>query len=232
MHHESVDQPSHPVVNRLRARRSRLVWWWHTQSFPRFKRALDVAVVLVALILLAPLFFAVAAAIRLTDRGPALFWQRRVGLDGREFAFPKFRSMIMNAEAARLNMATANQHGTDGVTFKMKRDPRITAVGRFIRRTSIDELPQLWCVLRGDMSLVGPRPPLVSEVARYTLADRQRLSVTPGLTCIWQVSGRSEVPFPQQVQMDIDYIHRHSLWADIKLLLATLPAVIRGRGAY
>jgi lipopolysaccharide/colanic/teichoic acid biosynthesis glycosyltransferase len=118
------------------------------------------------------------------------------------------------------------------VTFKMKRDPRITPVGRFIRRASLDELPQLWCVLRGEMSLVGPRPPLPAEVARYTLDDRERLAVTPGLTCIWQVNGRSEVPFPQQVQMDLDYIRRPGLWADVKLLLKTLPAVLRGRGAY
>jgi lipopolysaccharide/colanic/teichoic acid biosynthesis glycosyltransferase len=196
------------------------------------KRALDLLVVVPALLLLSPLFAAVALAIRCHDGGPALFWQRRVGRDGVPFAFPKFRSMRVDAEAVRLALAATNQHGANGVTFKMKRDPRITPVGRFIRRTSIDELPQLWCVLRGTMSLVGPRPPLVGEVARYTLDDRQRLAVTPGLTCIWQVNGRSEVPFAQQVQMDLDYIRRPSFWADIRLLLKTLPAVIRGRGAY
>ena len=128
-------------------------------------------------------------------------------------------------------MAT-NEHGSEGVTFKMKRDPRITPIGRLIRRTSIDELPQLWSIVRGDMSLVGPRPPLVSEVARYTMEERQRLSVTPGLTCIWQVNGRSEIPFPQQVEMDIDYIQQRSMGNDIKLIAKTVPAVIRGRGAY
>jgi len=118
------------------------------------------------------------------------------------------------------------------VTFKMKTDPRITPVGRFIRRFSIDELPQLWCVLRGDMTLVGPRPPIPSEVARYGLKDRYRLSVKPGLTCIWQVSGRSEIPFEQQVELDIEYIQRQSIAADVKLLARTVPAVVRGRGAY
>ncbi|MFZ4626667.1 MAG: sugar transferase, partial [Rhodoferax sp.] len=118
------------------------------------------------------------------------------------------------------------------VTFKMKRDPRITPVGRLIRRTSIDELPQLWCILHGDMSVVGPRPPLVSEVARYTLTERERLSVVPGLTCIWQVSGRSDVPFPKQVLMDIDYIQQRSLGNDLKLIARTVPAVVRGKGAY
>jgi lipopolysaccharide/colanic/teichoic acid biosynthesis glycosyltransferase len=140
--------------------------------------------------------------------------------------------MCINAEAVRAALLAKNQHGSDGVTFKMKRDPRITPIGRLIRRTSIDELPQLWCVLRGDMSLVGPRPPLPSEVSRYTMLERQRLSVVPGLTCIWQVNGRSEVPFPQQVRMDIDYIQKRSMGADVKLLAKTLPAVIRGRGAY
>jgi lipopolysaccharide/colanic/teichoic acid biosynthesis glycosyltransferase len=221
-----------PFVNRLRARRARLGWWWHVQSPYLGKRALDLLVVVPALLLLAPLFALVALAIRAHDGGPVLFWQRRVGRDGVEFAFPKFRSMVMNAEAVRQALLDANQHGAEGVTFKMKRDPRITPIGRIIRRSSIDELPQLWCVLRGSMSLVGPRPPLVSEVARYSLEDRQRLAVTPGLTCIWQVNGRSEVPFPQQVQMDLDYIRQPSLRADIGLLLKTLPAVIRGRGAY
>jgi lipopolysaccharide/colanic/teichoic acid biosynthesis glycosyltransferase len=221
-----------PLVNRFRARRARLSWWWHVTLPGALKRLLDLAVVVPALVLLMPLFLLVALGVKLQDRGPVLFWQKRVGRHGREFDFPKFRSMWVNAEEVRAKLLATNQHGQEGVTFKMKRDPRITPVGRIIRRTSIDELPQLWCVLRGDMSLVGPRPPLVSEVARYSLADRERLAVTPGLTCIWQVNGRSEVPFPQQVEMDLDYIRQPSLWADIKLLLKTLPAVIRGRGAY
>jgi len=221
-----------PLKNRLLARWARLGWGWHACKSSLFKRGLDVALVLPALLLLAPLFAVVALAIWWHDKGPVLFWQRRVGRDGVEFPFPKFRSMCMDAEAVRAQLLAANQHGQAGVTFKMKRDPRITPIGRLLRRTSIDELPQLWCVLRGDMSLVGPRPPLPSEVARYSLADRERLRVTPGLTCIWQVNGRSEVPFPRQVQMDLEYIRTPGLWADIKLLLKTLPAVIRGRGAY
>jgi len=221
-----------PVVNRLRARIARWSWRWHTRAPNLLKRGVDIALVLPALLLLAPLFALVALAIWLHDRGPVLFWQSRVGRDGRVFAFPKFRSMSVDAEATRARIEAQNQHGAQGVTFKMKRDPRITPVGRLIRRTSIDELPQLWCVLRGDMSLVGPRPPLPKEVARYSLADRARLSVTPGLTCIWQVSGRSEIPFPEQVLMDVRYIHEKSLATDVALLLKTVPAVIRGKGAY
>jgi lipopolysaccharide/colanic/teichoic acid biosynthesis glycosyltransferase len=221
-----------PLTNRLRARRTRLLWWWSTRKLALLKRSLDVILVLCALLALAPLFMLVALAIKLHDRGPVLFWQKRVGLHGRIFEFPKFRSMCVNAEAVRAALLANNQHGNDGVTFKMKRDPRITPIGRLIRRTSIDELPQLWCVLTGEMSLVGPRPPLVSEVARYTMRERQRLSVPPGLTCIWQVNGRSEIPFPQQVLMDIDYIQQRSMSTDVKLLAKTLPAIIRGRGAY
>lgn len=221
-----------PLRNRINARLTRVHWWWSTQSFPRLKRAVDLVVVVPALVLLAPLFTLVALAIKLGDGGPVLFWQTRVGLNGREFPFPKFRSMVINAEALRTQIEQANQHGSDGVTFKMARDPRITRVGRLIRRTSIDELPQLWCVLRGHMSLVGPRPPLVKEVARYTLRDRERLTVVPGLTCIWQVNGRSEVPFEQQVEMDLEYIRQNSLTADVKLIAETVPAVVKGRGAY
>lgn len=223
---------SAPIINRLKARLARISWWWHTQSHPRLKRALDITVTLPALIALLPLFLLVALAIKLNDRGPVLFWQKRVGLHGKVFAFPKFRSMRTDAEPLKAALQAANQHGAEGVTFKMRNDPRITRIGRFIRRTSIDELPQLWCVLVGDMSLVGPRPPLINEVKRYTTAERHRLSVTPGLTCIWQVSGRSEIPFDQQVDMDLNYIRQPSIRQDLKLLADTVPAVIRGRGAY
>jgi len=227
-----ITELSAPLANRMRARRDRLVWLWATRKFPLLKRLLDLSLVLPALLLLTPVFALIALAIKLHDRGPVLFWQQRVGLYGKTFRFPKFRSMCVNAEAVRAALLAENQHGSDGVTFKMKRDPRITPIGRLIRRTSMDELPQLWCVLRGDMSLVGPRPPLPSEVSRYTMLERERLSVTPGLTCIWQVNGRSEIPFPQQVQMDIDYIQQRSMGGDVKLLAKTLPAVVRGRGAY
>jgi len=195
------------------------------------KRGLDIVVSLTMLILLLPLFLFVAAAIKLTDGGDVFFWQTRVGRWGREFRFPKFRSMVRNAEQLKDSLL-AQSHHVAGVTFKMKKDPRVTPIGRIIRRLSIDELPQVWCVLKGDMTIVGPRPPVPREVALYTLADRRRLDVTPGLTCIWQVSGRGDIPFPQQVQLDVDYIESQSFWLDIKLILATVPAVLLGKGAY
>ena len=219
-------------ASQLTAGHQRWRWRVKTRSLRLVKRALDICLVAPALVLLLPLFALVALAIKLQDRGPVLYWQSRVGQRGREFRYPKFRSMCVNAHEVRSKIEALNQHGSAGVTFKMKRDPRITTVGRFIRRFSIDELPQLWCVLRGDMTLVGPRPPLPSEVRLYTLRDRERLSVEPGLTCIWQVNGRSEIPFDRQVEMDIDYIHQRSLKTDLKLLAKTLPAVVLGRGAY
>ncbi len=220
------------LLRRLQARRKQALWRLYARGRKLAKRCLDVGLVALALLLLAPLLAAVAVLIRLGDGGPALYWQRRVGLDGVEFDFPKFRSMWVDSDATRSLLQQANQHGGEGVTFKMRDDPRITRVGRFIRRFSIDELPQLWCVLKGQMSLVGPRPPLPSEVARYSLSDRQRLSVKPGLTCIWQVSGRSEIAFEGQVLLDLEYIRNPSLKADLWLLIKTLPAVLHGRGAY
>lgn len=229
--------PSLPIIrnrrlSQLSARLHRFQWRLKTKSLGVAKRTLDLCVLMPVVLLLLPLLALVVLAIRLHDGGPVLYWQSRVGQRGREFKFPKFRSMCVNAHEVRAQIEALNQHGSNGVTFKIKRDPRITPVGRFIRRFSIDELPQLWCVLRGDMSLVGPRPPLPSEVALYTLRDRERLSVEPGLTCIWQVNGRSEIPFEQQVQMDIDYIHQRSLKTDLMLLVKTVPAVVLGRGAY
>ena len=196
-----------------------------------FKRASDMAVSAVMLILLAPLFGLVALIIKSIDKGPVLFWQIRVGQWGREFPFPKFRSMVIDAERLKDALLEQNQHG-DGVTFKMKRDPRVTWIGRILRKFSIDELPQLWCVLCGDMSLVGPRPPVPREVARYTLMDRRRLDAKPGLTCIWQVSGRGDVPFDRQVELDIQYIESQSVLLDFVLLLKTVPAILIGKGAY
>ncbi|OQY42308.1 MAG: hypothetical protein B6240_14120 [Desulfobacteraceae bacterium 4572_87] len=172
-----------------------------------------------------------AGCIKLTDGGPILFWQTRIGLWGKEFPFPKFRSMVVNAEALKDELLEQSDHD-DSITFKMKKDPRVTWIGRIIRKLSIDELPQLWCVFKGDMSLVGPRPPVPREVAEYTLADRRRLDVMPGLTCIWQVSGRGDIPFNEQVELDVQYIESRSLWFDIKLLLSTIPAVLLGKGAY
>jgi len=195
------------------------------------KRGIDIAVSAVALLGLSPLFAVVALCIKLTDGGPPLFWQSRVGQYGREFPFPKFRSMVVNAEALKEKLLQQSHH-TDSITFKMKRDPRITWIGRIIRKLSIDEMPQLWNVLKGDMSLVGPRPPLPREVAEYTLRDRRRLDVIPGLTCFWQVYGRGDIPFDQQVQLDVQYIESQSLRTDLLLLLKTVPAVLLRRGAY
>jgi lipopolysaccharide/colanic/teichoic acid biosynthesis glycosyltransferase len=196
------------------------------------KRAMDIFVASSISLILSPLLIAVAVIIRMEDGGPALFWQTRVGQWGREFRFPKFRSMVPDAEQQRAKVLAGNQHGSMGITFKMKRDPRITKTGAILRKLSIDELPQLWCVLRGEMSLVGPRPPLPVEVERYALCDRRRLEVKPGLTCIWQVSGRSELPFEQQSRLDAQYIDSHSIVLDIVLLLKTIPAILGGRGAY
>jgi lipopolysaccharide/colanic/teichoic acid biosynthesis glycosyltransferase len=201
-------------------------------TFERLKRFIDVSVSVTGLVLLIPLFLIVAACIKLTDGGPVLFWQMRVGRVGREFWFPKFRSMVMNAEALTEQLRCFNAHGKSGITFKMRGDPRVTWIGRIIRRTSIDELPQLWCVVKGEMSLVGPRPPVPREVARYSPMDHRRLDVTPGLTCFWQVNGRGEIPFDRQVEMDLEYIQRRNLLVDLRILLKTIPAVIIGRGAF
>jgi lipopolysaccharide/colanic/teichoic acid biosynthesis glycosyltransferase len=208
---------------------------WH-------KRLVDILGASAAMVLFSPVFVIVAALIKLTDWGPVLFWQRRAGLHGREFWFPKFRSMTLNANRLIGMLTNRNDHATQvepsvngkqkDVTFKMKEDPRVTWIGRVIRRLSMDEMPQFWCVLKGDMSLVGPRPPLPTEVVRYSPHDRRRLEVKPGLTCIWQVSGRGDLPFPQQVAMDIEYIEKRGFWVDLKLMLLTIPAVLSGKGAY
>src|SRR5690606_10927895 len=147
------------------------------------------------------------------------------GLHGREFIMYKFRSMVVNAEAMLESLRDKNE--VDGPVFKIRHDPRITRVGRFLRKTSLDELPQLWNVLKGEMSLVGPRPPLPSEVAQYAPWQRRRLSVKPGLTCTWQVEGRNQASFEEWVRMDLEYIDRWGLWLDIKLLFKTIPAVLR-----
>lgn len=194
------------------------------------KRLVDIIGASVALVLLMPLFLICALAIKLTSAGPTLYPQTRVGKDGREFTFYKFRSMHIDAHRQRDELAHLNE--TDGPVFKMREDPRITPVGRILRRTSIDEAPQFWNVLKGDMSLVGPRPPLPSEVLHYDGRQWQRLMVWPGLTCIWQVSGRSDLDFATWVEMDLEYIRRWTPWLDIVLLLRTIPAVLSGRGAY
>ena len=195
------------------------------------KRMMDVLLSAIGLLLLAPFFVLLAVVIRVDSRGPVLFRQPRVGKDGEHFACWKFRSMVVDADQRKSELLAENEMD-GGTTFKMKRDPRITRVGQFIRKASIDELPQLWNVLVGDMSLVGPRPPVPSEVAQYSDFERGRLAVKPGITCIWQVSGRSDIPFAQQVLLDLEYIRTRDLWLDVVLLFKTLPAVLFARGAY
>jgi len=195
------------------------------------KRFFDIVLSVLALIVLMPLFILVALLIKLDSRGPVFFVQDRVGRYGRHFRFYKFRSMYQGAELKKKELLSQNQ-SKDGVIFKMKKDPRITRVGRFIRKTSIDELPQFFNVLFGDMSLVGPRPPLPSEVQKYSLEDHKRLNIKPGLTCLWQIKGRSDIPFNEQVRLDKEYIQSQSLKHDLVILLKTIPAIISGRGAY
>jgi exopolysaccharide biosynthesis polyprenyl glycosylphosphotransferase len=193
------------------------------------KRLFDMLSSLVALIALSPLMISVAIAIKLTSRGAILFKQLRVGQHGKPFHMLKFRSMISNAEELKAKLMAQNEQ--TGPVFKMRRDPRITAVGRFIRKFSIDELPQLVNVLRGEMSVVGPRPPVPVEVAKYEAWQRRRLSVRPGLTCVWQVSGRNEISFEEWMYLDMQYIDHWSLGQDFQLILKTLPVVLTGRGA-
>ncbi len=195
----------------------------------RTKRLFDVTGALFLFLLFWPLILIAILAIRLDSNGSAIYRQRRLGLRGRPFTMYKFRTMYDGAE--RLTPWLRSFDETDGPTFKMTDDPRITSVGRWLRRFSIDELPQLFNVLRGEMSLVGPRPPLPSEAARYEAWQRRRLMVKPGLTCIWQVSGRSEIPFERWMRMDLAYIDNWSLWLDIRLCLRTVGAVLGGRGA-
>jgi lipopolysaccharide/colanic/teichoic acid biosynthesis glycosyltransferase len=183
------------------------------------------------LLCIAPLVGLIALLIKIDSRGPVLFSQTRVGEGGRTFKCWKFRSMYQDAEKRRAQLESVERM-SGGLRFKMKDDPRITRVGRLLRASSMDELPQLWNVFRGDMSLVGPRPPIPSEVSEYELGERRRLEGVPGITCIWQVSGRADIPFDRQVEMDLEYLDQQSLRFDLLLLLKTIPAVLFGRGAY
>jgi lipopolysaccharide/colanic/teichoic acid biosynthesis glycosyltransferase len=231
---KTLDLPvSKADIKRLRWRqRSRLlVWEWALNSLLVIKRLMDICCSLIAIVLLIPLFLLVSILIVLEDGWPVLYVQQRVGINGRIFNFYKFRSMRRGADRLKEQLMAENE-SADGVIFKMKKDPRITRMGRVLRRFSIDEMPQFFNVLSGDLSLVGPRPPLPSEVAQYTLEDRKRLHIKPGLTCLWQIGGRSEIPFEQQVRLDMEYIHSRSIWQDIRIMLKTVPAVLFGRGAY
>ncbi len=196
----------------------------------RAQRAADLLLCSLLLILLLPLFALIALLVRLDSPGPVLFIQKRVGKHGDEFPFFKFRSMVVDAEA-RLRLLE-QQNERSGPVFKMKNDPRITRTGRILRKYSLDELPQLLNVLRGEMSLIGPRPALPREVAQYTAHQRQRLGITPGVTGLWQVSGRARVSFEHSVELDLHYIEHQSVWLNVRILLMTIPAVLQGDGAY
>ena len=194
------------------------------------KRVLDLTVSFCTLALWWPVLLLIAAAIRITSPGPVLFRQTRCGLGGRHFTLYKFRSMVNNAEQLRAELHQLNE--LDGPVFKISDDPRITPVGRALRRFSLDELPQLWNVLRGDMSFVGPRPAVPDEVEQYEPWQRRRLRMRPGLTCIWVLEGRSHLDFNRWMQLDLTYIDNWSLWLDLKIFLRTIPIVLSGRGAY
>ncbi len=195
------------------------------------KRVIDIVGAGVGLLVLGPLMILpVAIAIKLTSPGPVFFRQRRSGLHGRQFTMYKFRSMVTNAEMLRTELEVFNE--ATGPVFKMKSDPRVTRIGYWLRRTSIDELPQLWNVFKGEMSLVGPRPPIPSEVEKYDPWHRRRLSMKPGLTCLWQISGRSNIGFDQWMKLDLEYIDNWSLWLDLKILARTIPTVFGGSGAH
>jgi len=195
-----------------------------------FKRAMDIAGSLAGLVLLSPVLLVIALLIYLDDPGPVIFKQKRSGLNNRTFVMYKFRSMVINAAELHKQMQQFNE--LDGPAFKMKNDPRITKIGRFIRRTSIDELPQLLNVLKGDMSLVGPRPLPVYESEQCNAYQLQRLLVKPGITCFWQISGRNDISFDEWIEMDLEYIRTASLKTDIVILLRTVKAVLVGKGAY
>ncbi len=193
------------------------------------KRVVDFVVALAGLVLFAPLMALVAALIKFTSRGPVLYRQTRCGLFGRKFTLIKFRTMVEGAEDQLWEIRHLNE--MSGPVFKMRDDPRVTPLGRYLRKFSLDELPQFWNVIKGEMSIVGPRAPLPEEVRAYSIKQRRRLSVKPGITCLWQVSGRSEVDFTQWMALDLEYIDNWSLWLDFRIMLRTIPAVFTGRGA-
>ncbi|MFM2388928.1 MAG: hypothetical protein RLZZ437_483 [Pseudomonadota bacterium] len=192
------------------------------------KRGMDLALTTLGLLAIWPLLALVALAIKLDTRGPVFFVQTRVGKDGQTFGMVKFRSMVANAESLLAGLSGDR----DGLCFKAKDDPRITRVGRLLRRTSLDELPQLWNVLKGEMSLVGPRPALPAEVAAYPAPARERLAALPGITGLWQVSGRADISFDDMIALDVDYVRHPSLLRDFGILLRTVRVVLDGRGAY
>lgn len=226
---QELKRPSVFHYNHIQLRM--LIWHITIRASLIFKRSMDIFLSILAVFLGSPVFLLTAIMVKVTSPGPIIFSQVRVGKYGRHFKFYKFRSMYIDAEARKAELMKHNE-STDGVIFKMKKDPRITPFGRFIRKFSLDELPQLFNVILGDMSLVGPRPPLPSEVRTYTLEERKRLNITPGITCLWQISGRSELPFSKQIALDKEYIASRSAWKDFLILLKTVPAILTGKGAW
>ncbi len=207
-----------------------VMWSLHIQANRYLKRLLDLLILLFAIPIVLPVGLLTALAIRLDSPGPIIFRQTRVGKWGRHFTCYKFRSMYIDAEERKEALWGKNQ--ADGPIFKMRNDPRVTKMGRIIRKTSIDELPQLLNILKGDMTFVGPRPPLPSEVSEYAYEQRRRLDVVPGLTGLQQVSGRSDLPFERWVELDLKYIGQQNVRNDILILLKTIPTVLFGKGAY
>ena len=222
--YQSFDQTDASEVTVVLPRRP---WYSYNSTL---KRGLDIAVAGVVLFGTLPIWLAIIIAIKLDSSGPAIFVQERMGLRGRRFRFFKFRSMTDGADRMRAGLRHLNE--VDGPVFKVRVDPRITRIGRFLRRTSLDELPQLINVLKGEMSLVGPRPALPDEVAQYRPSDMVRLAVKPGLTCWWQVRGRSSLDFDTWMAYDREYVYGLSFWVDFQILVRTVRAVLSCRGAY
>ncbi len=230
-----ISPPLNGTLTRARAGLSRVAMLLPLEARrllgPTVRRALDVAIGGSGLLVASPVLAAAAVAIKATSPGPVLYTQMRIGKGGIPFRLRKLRTMYIDADA-RLESLRAQNESLGGVTFKIKRDPRITSVGRVLRKFSVDEMPQLWNLVNGTMTLFGPRPPVASEVAKYGHRERRRLEVTPGITCLWQVSGRSDLSFDQQVSLDIDYIDRTRPVDEVVILAKTIPAVLTGRGAY
>jgi lipopolysaccharide/colanic/teichoic acid biosynthesis glycosyltransferase len=222
----------------FRASGKRLGWLAVVSGTYALKRGLDIAVSIAALALLSPVFAAIALLVK-RDGGPVFFRQTRIGWHGREFKMLKFRSMVVDAEAKLKDLLSRNEKAS-GITFKLKDDPRITSIGRILRKSSLDELPQFWNVLKGEMSLVGPRPPVPREVALYSQADRRRFLLKPGITCLWQVGerngglfeigDRNAIDFPEQVTLDVRYIESQTFARDLWILAKTVPAILFGKG--
>lgn len=228
---ESIVTPMPQVKKRINNRNHmREVYQGKSTVYKCIKRCMDISLSGAALIVLSPVFFITAVAIKLEDNGPVFFTQPRAGKDMKPFKIYKFRSMRINADAELADMMAENEQ--TGHAFKIKNDPRITKVGKVIRRFSIDELPQLLNIIKGDMSIVGPRPILTFQMEECSQYEKQRLIVQPGLTCYWQIGGRANIKWDEWVELDLDYIEDMSLWTDIKMIIRTIPAVVDREGAY